>query len=252
MLVVKIMTDLEKKKKVKVVKFNKPYDLKSRISFMKRRIIRFFKTYFQLPHIWILCIIVILSCIFLLISIHYYKNNDLIFSICSNMFAGLITGLVISLISSIKEIYLYITNSKITWLYDIHAQCLNFIKEGKRLYFFRNNDFSSEEELYNRVYDLLCLGNDISVSISQSQFNEILPFNAYKFLKKEFNYDSIEHEKINSELREQVIKIDVSTLSGKKIREQFKQMDNSIMELNSKVLKKIKELEIKINATRLT
>ncbi len=246
------MADLEQKKKLKVVKYNKLYYLKLRVSFMGRRIIKFFKTYFKLPHIWILCIILILSSIFLLVSIHYYKNNDLIFSICSNVFAGLITGLVISLISSIKEIYLYITNSKIAWLYDIHTQCLSFIKESKSLYFFRNSDFSSEEEIYDRVYNLLCLGNDISVSISQSQFNETLPFNAYKFFKKEFYYDSIEHEKINSELRDQVMKIDVSNLSGKKIREQFKQMDNSIMELNSKVLNKIKELEIKMKAAKLT
>ncbi len=226
------MTYLEDKKKAKVVKYNKLI-----FDSMKKKIGRFLRIYFKLPHIWILFIILILSFIFLIVSI-YYKNDNLIFSICSNVFAGLITGLVISLISTIKEISLYITNSKKVWLYDIHNQCLKFFEDSKRLYFFRNSDFSSEEELYNRVYDLLCLGNDISVSISQSQFNEILPFNAYKFFKKEFNYDSIEREKINSELRDQVIKIDISTLSGKKIREQFKQMDNSIMELNSKVLKK--------------
>ncbi|MBP3920742.1 MAG: hypothetical protein J6D28_04175 [Bacilli bacterium] len=246
------MADLEQKKKVKVVEYNKLYYLKLKVSFLKKRIIKFLKTYFKLPHIWILFIILILSFIFLIVSIYYYKNNDLIFSLCSNMFAGLITGLVISLISSIKEVSLYITNSKIMFLKDVHNQCLSFVKESRKIYFSKNNDFSSEEEMYDRIYDLLCLGNDVSVSISQSQFNETIAFNAYKFFKKEFKYDSIEYEKINSKLRDQIMEIDVSTLSYKEIRELFKNMDNSIMELNSKVLNKIKELEIKIKATSLT
>ena len=48
------------------------------------------------------------------------------------------------------------------------------------------------------------------------------------------------------------MEIDVSKLSGKKIREYFKNMDSSIMELNSKILNKIKDLEIKIKASSLT
>lgn len=240
------MTDLEDNKKAKVVKYNK-----LRFNFMKKKIGRFLRIYFKLPHIWILFIILILSFIFLIVSI-YYKNDNLIFSICSNVFAGLITGLVISLISTIKEISLYVTNSKKVWLSDIHNQCLKFFEDSKKLYFFKNTDFSSEEKLYDRIYGLLCLGNNINISISQSEFNETLPFNTYKFLKKEFNYDSIECQKINEGLREKIMEIDVFTLSGKKIRELFKQMDNSIMDLNSKVLNKIKELELKIKATSLT
>ena len=241
-----------KQKRLKNVECSKLHLLKLKVTSLQKRIIKFFKIYFKLPHIWILLFILIISFIFLVVSIYYYDNNDLIFSLCSNVFAGLITGLVISLISSIKEISLYILNSKRKWLYELHKQCLMFINESNKLYFLRNKDISSFEELYNKVYDLLCLGNDISVSISQSQFNEILPFNGYKFLKKEFNYDSIEHEKINSELRDQIMEIDVSKLSGKKIREYFKNMDSSIMELNSKILNKIKDLEIKIKASSLT
>ena len=48
------------------------------------------------------------------------------------------------------------------------------------------------------------------------------------------------------------MEMDVSELSGKEIKEYFKNINSSIMGLNSKILNKIKDLEIKINISSLT
>lgn len=104
-----------------------PYILKLKFSFFKKRVVKFIKTYFTLPHIWISIIISFLSIIALYISIQ--ATNELISSILANIFARLVTGLVISIISLSFIISLYRTNCKIEYLNDIHTQCLNFLKK---------------------------------------------------------------------------------------------------------------------------
>lgn len=228
------------------------YILKLKISFLKKSIIKFIKTYFSLPHIWVTIIILLFSIVTLYMSIIYKSIDTLISSIFSNIFSGLITGLVISIISLAKGISLYRTNCKIAWLNDIHSQCLNFITESKKIYFSKESDYSSNEEKYNAIYDLLCLGNSISINISQGQFKQNIPFNPYKFFKKCFDFDAIENQKENENLRENIIKLDFDNLDNKIIREMFKNMEHEIFSLNANIVDKIKLLEIKDNAINIT
>lgn len=228
------------------------YIMKLKISFFKKHIIKFIKTYFVLPHIWISIIISFLSIITLYISIYYQSVDGLISSIFANIFAGLVTGLVISIISLTKGISLYRTKCEIEWLNDINKQCLQFFKESNKVYFSKESTYSSNEEKYDAIYDLASLGNSISVNISQSQFKQNIPFNPYKFFKHHFNFDAVEEQKKNEVLRENIMDLDINNLDNKIIREMFNDMEKSIRTLNYDVLDKIHILEIKIKAINIT
>lgn len=65
------------------------------------------KIYASLPHFWILGIVLILSIIACMLSVLYMKSNPFISSVFANISAGLVTGIVISLISAIKSMTLY-------------------------------------------------------------------------------------------------------------------------------------------------
>lgn len=208
--------------------------------------------YFSLPHSWVSIIILIFCFVSLWVSVYYYKDNELMSSIYANIFAGLITGLVVSLISLIKGISLYITQNKIKWLNEIHKECLVFIKESKKIYFSKEGDFSSEEEKYDKIYELLCLGHNVNTSITQGQFNDVYPFNTYEFANKKLKYDAIEQSKINSDLRDKIINIDVSKTTNREFIDLFKGMDHSICMLNGTIIGKIKELEIKNKVINIT
>ena len=48
---------------------------------------------------------------------------------------------------------------------------------------------------------MLCLENEICVSISQGQYYDIYTFDTYEFSKKNLKFDAIEQQKSNLELR---------------------------------------------------
>ena len=121
-------------------------------------------------------------------------------------------------------------------------------KMSRKILFYNEDEFLTEEELYNYIYDVLCCGNDINVIISQGRFDQSLPFNSYKYLKKHFNYDAVEQESINNELREKILILDVAKLSAKEIRGIFENMNDSLFELNGSILKEIENLKIKRKA----
>lgn len=219
------------------------------MKFIKKYFEKFLKSYFLLPHIWVLIIILLFSCLFLILSIYYKDVNPFVSSIYANIFAGLLTGVVLSLMSSIKAISLYRTESQIKWLDKIHNECRKFLIESKKLYFQKK--FESDVAKYDAVYDLLCLGNDISVIISQGQFNDTLPFNTYKYCKKKLNFDVIEQQDKNSLLRDDIIELE-SIIDSVDCRKLFKDMDDAIFKLNSSVLDKKRQLEIKVKAINLT
>ncbi len=54
-------------------------------------------------------------------------------SIFANVFAGLITGFYVYLITSIRNITSYSLNNKIKWLEELHKESLSFLKMHKEI-----------------------------------------------------------------------------------------------------------------------
>ena len=226
--------------------------IKLKTSFLWKSFMKFLKVYFSLPHIWISIIISILCVVTLFLAMLFEKDTT-ISSIMANIFAGLLTGLVISVISLAKGVSLYRTKSKIEWLNSIHKQCLQFINDWNKIFMPRGKEyFSSDDEKYYAIYDLASLGNGISLVISQSKFKKDIPFNPYKFCKKCFDFDAIEVQKNNEVLKDFISTLDNENINIKLVREQFNDMEKTIRKLNMDILNKIRKLEIKVNAINIT
>lgn len=204
---------------------------------------------FGLPHFWVLVIVLLLSIVVCFLSVFFKDDNPFLSSIFANIFAGLITGLVISLISAIKAMSLYKTECLIKWLNCLHEDILEYMEMHRKLMLFKNDEeLKAGEALYNYIYDTLCQGESINVTISQGRFKESLPFNPYEYFKKEFKYDAVTHSKENSALREKIMSLEVSNITSKELRRLFESMDKQLFILNGEILKHITNLEVKQKA----
>lgn len=200
-----------------------------------------------LPQSITVIILIALSILSIIISNILYASDPYMSSIFSNIFAGLVTGIAICLISGIKQINAYKLEGTITWLRNIHKDCLKFLTHYRKTLLMFNEPTVSRENLYNEIYDVLCEGNDINIVISQSRFNKSLPFNPYKFFVNELGYDAIKHSDINEDVHDTIWSIDIDNMTELDIREIFKEMEHSLFLLNGSILAKISELEIKQN-----
>ena len=144
------------------------------------------KLYANLPHFWILGIILTLSIIVCIISVMCIENKPFLSSMFANIFAGLVTGVVISLISAIKSVTLYRTECLIKWLDSLHKDIMEYIGMYQKMVFKNKNDFD-DETFSNHIYETLCCGNNVNVKISQGRFNRSLPFDTYQYMKKSLN-----------------------------------------------------------------
>lgn len=209
------------------------------------------KLYASLPHFWILGIILVLSIMACMISVICMESNPFLSSVFANIFAGLITGIVISLISTIKSITLYRTECLIEWLNSLHKDILEYIGMYKKIVFRSQSDFD-DETFYIHIYDTLCCGNNINVTISQGRFNHSLPFNSYKYMKKNFEYNATSCSENNKKLREQIMLLDGRTVTNNELKDLFKDMDRQLNILNGKIIKHITYLKARKKAINIS
>lgn len=209
------------------------------------------KLYASLPHFWILGIILVLSIISCMISVTCMERKPFLSSVFANIFAGLVTGIVIGLISTIKSMTLYRTECLIEWLDSLHKDILEYIGMYQKMVFRSQSDFD-DETFYNHIYDTLCCGNNINVTISQGRFNHSLPFNSYKYMKKRFEYDAVNCSANNKKLREQIMTLEVKTVTNNELRDLFKDMDRQLNILNGKIIKHITYLKARKKAINIS
>lgn len=215
-----------------------------------KKIIKSIRIYFKIPSVLMLLILIILSVAVFFISFVNYDKNNFVSSIFGNIFSGIISGLVILLISSINSIILYKNGCIKEYLCSIHEDCLKYFKEYNELITYKCN--GDNDEYYNLIYDVLCVGNDIAAKISQSRFSESIPFNPTIYFKNRFSFDVEEILKRNLILREKIMELNVPNIEIKYIRDIFYNMDYEIRKLNGDVLKQIEKLKIKENYIRLS
>ena len=135
---------------------------------------------FSLPHFLTVIILLLLATVSLMISYCFRGEATFLSSVFSNIFAGLITGFAVCLISGVKNIAAFNIEGKIKWLNGVHLDYLKFNKHYRDVLLKVGKPGISDEELYDDIYDVLCDGNNIASTIAQSQFDKTLPFNPYK------------------------------------------------------------------------
>ena len=224
---------------------------------MKRLLKRFFRKFksifvflfelLRLPHVILTVVLVILAAISIIFSRNTQQQLPFLSSVLSNVFAGLITGIAICLISGTKSIFNYKAKKTIDFLKEVHEKCLAFLNAYKEMIGRAGNLNKSRDGFYDEIYDVLCKGNYIDDIISQSQFNKTLPLNPYEYFKKTFKYDAVEQMKKNELLRDKILELNEKTVSFKELINLFSDMERNAFLLNGKVLSKIREIEIRQN-----
>lgn len=222
--------------------------IKIKIKSLFKKVGRNIRLFLSLPHLMVTLIVILVAIITLLISMKLQLTAPYVSSVLSNIFAGLITGVVLCLVSSVKTVSLYRTERIIDWLDSVNKDYLDFNKNYRNLIFNVINNCESEEELYDYIYDVLCIGNNLSSRISQGRFDTSLPFNTYKYCKHHFEYDAVKIMEQNNDLRDTIIGMDLSKTTKNDLRKLFNEMEKSLSSLNSSVLSKRRELDAKKNA----
>lgn len=205
--------------------------------------------YLSFPHIWICLIITILAIATLIISIKLEQNDSSYWaSILSNVFAGLITGLIICLLSGTKQIYVAKLNSKKKWLTHIKEMLNEYINLYSELVHKPFSKYDGSAELDNFIYDVACHANWINEDVLQGISNKTFSFNPQEYCKKQLNYDAHalldEFEDLHNILN--VLQVDNSTKND--ILHYFNDVDKAIRRLSSATYHKLKEIEIRLEA----
>lgn len=208
---------------------------------------------FRLPHIVLSLILVCLSILVIIISYKTQKNYPFLSSVLSNVFAGLITGIAICLITGAKQLFNYKAEKTIAFLKDVHEACMSFLEAHHKMLELSADKNYSRTDFDNVIYDVVCNGNEIDNMISQGQFNKTIPFNPYVYFQTKLSYDALKQKKKNDEIRETIqYSLNADTVTPKELIVLFKPMVDNTFTLNGKVLSKIREIEIRKNISGKT
>lgn len=106
------------------------------------------KMYLQMPHIIAALIIFGLAIISLVISILTIESSPYLSSLIANIFAGLITGLIIYLLSAIKSITVFKIECQIKFLKGITLKCNEYFQMYSKMR-LKKNSFNNTDEYYD-------------------------------------------------------------------------------------------------------
>ena len=196
------------------------------------------KIYVGFPQSWLFLIILFLTSIVLFFSIN--EKDAYWQSLFSNIFAGLITGLVLSLLSGTRQIYIAIQERKLNWLKEIHSLIMDYFELHHK---FLSDDYA-EQNREEFVYDMGAHVNWVKEHVLQSSFDRRLPFDSVKYCKRHYGFDAMVFSEKSRKVHD--ILSNGNSLNKKEVIELFKDVDKELRTLNSKVCNDMRDLEIKI------
>lgn len=193
------------------------------------------------PHAIITYVAIIVAVVLIILSGVFYTDNPFASSVLMGIATGVISGIVLLIVTGIKNTWVYMLEEKVKWLDAVHAEILSYMGKEKAYPRFRQENIL--EDCYNYVYDFGADASNINAKISQAQFSKILPFNPDKYFLKKFDYDTYKMAKAIQELYETISNSDESEefLSPKNIYDLFKDLSYKMFVLNHDILKDIED-----------
>lgn len=228
---------------------NKLYNIKKIFLDFSRRV----KIVFGFPHIWICLIIVLLAIITLCVSYYFHINNQsYLSSIFANTSAGLITGLIVCLVSGVKQISKTGIISRKSWLEHISEMLKEYMEYYNKLRFAKFERINGDKELYDFIYDTAAHANWINEEIIHNSYSNEVPFDTMKYFKKCFGYDAETMADELIELREKLVCFDIIDGSKKDVLQYFNKVNCTLRKLNSAIYSEIKEKNIRLSEINRT
>lgn len=204
---------------------------------------------FSFPHVRAACFIGALALGTLLCSawLVYHKENFWS-SILANIFAGLATGLILCIISGMKQRTIADLRNKFNFLKSLHEAIMEYFNSYYELMDkpFQNTDGSSD--LFDKIYSLGACASNVNNHIGQGTFREILSFDPCEYCKEHFGYDTVAMSDIHGELRDKIRSMDEYNLVKSEVIKMFKVVDMPIRQLNGSVLREIEAIEVRLES----
>lgn len=205
------------------------------------------------PHIWICALILALAGLALWASCDLACcGNSFWSSIFANIFAGLITGFVICLISGAKQITIIKMQEKKAWLENLAQLLSEYFSEYHRLRELRFDKFTGDEKTFNFIYDVGSHANWINEEILQSSFNKTLSFKPVKYCKNFLGYDALALCDAYEELHGSLQLIDVDYPSSKEILKYFDIVHPALKKLSSGVHTALRDINVRLSEIQKT
>ena len=204
------------------------------------------------PNYWISLLIIVLALASLLESrFLYFSKHEFESAIFSNIFAGLLTGLVISILSGVKITYITFLEVKLSWLNETHKLILDHTNKFRSLWSHDNiRELSSNEKFFDDAYDAGASANWVNDRILQSIFDNQKWFNPRKYFKRKYDYDSYYMCNTLSDLREFIIMNGEDGGNRKSVIDEIGKLNRIMLSLNGKIIDDLKSIEIKLSVIK--
>ena len=158
----------------------------------------------------------------------------------TNVFSGLLTGLVLSALSGSRQVYIAKQEKKYEWLKQLHERIMDYKTMRGR---FLSNDFG-EYDRDDFIYDMGAHASWINDFIKIGVSDKRIHFNPIAYCKKAYGYDVDVLSDQNEIIHEALMRGDYS--DKKSVLELFQYVEKEINNLNHKVASDIRDIEIKI------
>ena len=207
-----------------------------------------FLSILSFPHLVISYIVLLLSILSIWLSSYFHLQGDeFIASLFSNIFAGLITGLIICLVSGVKNIYKIRLKDKAEWLQQLSGMCHEYLEMYNAMLHRRFSYINDSEEIYDLVYDVASRANWINEFILQSVYDKTLTFDTIKYCQKRLEYDAFDYVEVLEALHQDIIDFGGQNTSKKVVIKHFDSIDKILRKLNIAVHSNIRGLKIRIS-----
>lgn len=213
---------------------------------------RFAKVIFSFWHIRVCLIIAVIAAVMLFVSWLYKDTQLFLSSICANVFAGLVTGLVICFVGGAKQISVVRMQSKKEWLQNLAELLKVYLGDHQQMIRMHFDEFDGKQEIFEFYYDMSIHASNINAEIQQGTFNKALSFDSDKYCRKMFGYDSIAMGEKLDTLHDYVEMIEIDCPGSKEIVQQFESVHSELRKLNSAVYSTIRDLEVRLSDIQRT
>ena len=209
----------------------------------KRALVKI-RTIASLPSFWVAILILALSVISIYISkVLYIYGKAFESSVFSNIFAGLITGFIITVLSGTKAVYVSYMQGRVSWLRQTHEMILKHLNKRHELF---GAEKMSDEDFFNTAYDAASYANHVNDHIMQSTFDKVKWFDPPKYCLKQYSYDCMEKANFFEELHSFLYEYGEDSARRKEVIDRVEEASHIMLPLNSKILDDITSLEVKI------
>lgn len=181
--------------------------------------------YLSFPQVWLFLTILIFTVIALVLS--FSIADEKLASLFSNVFAGLVTGLVLSGLSGTRQIYLAVQKQKIEWINTLQKKISEYRNITNK---FIADDYDPAER-GDFIYDMGCYANWIKDYIVQSSFDKRIPFDTIKYCEKNYDFNREDFTEESESLHEDLASLENE--DKRSVLDRFEKIDNIIRALYS-------------------